>query len=144
MTICGYHPMMGSGLEEFGRGLVKAVASKAHREGRTLDQQLVVERDEIYMLKSYLAESMPPADHPMQASVRAFSGIVQIAAFMMDSAMVAKATTEEDFGAHVDAQSLSLAAIVEAYENAFESIGADEGSYERFSRAFATCFLKRS
>lgn len=141
MTICGYHPRMGTGLADFGVGLVKAVVEKAGREGRPLDAQLVVERDEIYMLKSYLAEMMPPPGTAMRSRVQAFLGVVQIAAFMMETAIAAGVAEEMAFQEHVDRQSALLAATVEAYENGFEAAPSTSGSFARFSGAFASCFL---
>jgi len=141
MTVCGYHPRMSAGIEEFAEGLIQAVAEKAGREGRSLPSQMAVECDEIFILKSFLLKELEklPQLSPEARRIEAFLAIVLMAQVMMPYD-ASTPVTADSFGELVRSHAHALGESVKAYEEAFEDAPKDLPSLEKLRQAYQAVF----
>ncbi len=141
MPLCGYHPLMASGIAEFAEGLVRSLAEKALRRSLSVTSQFASEQDEIFILRASLAARLSQRLPPQEArEARAFAGLIELAGYLMavdDGAPADRAAFEEG----IRARATRFGQIMEDFDTAFDAacesasvVAAGDEAYEEAFR----------
>lgn len=125
MTICGYHPSMGEGIQTFAQGLTAALREKAKRNGLALGDQLSVEKHEIAALSRFLESVLSKSrDQDEANAARGFLGLVYVCRYLMRD-LADPSQMQADLATYISGNSDRLIDILKTFETEFESIHHD-------------------
>jgi hypothetical protein len=139
MSVCGYHPYMGEGLQRFAEGLKLALKEKAGRRERNLGQHMSYEADEITILRSFLEKQL--ARDPLQQDqslTLGFLGLVYICHFLMADPL-RLASSPELLDSEIDGNVERLINFLIKFEDGFEECPNKDSALAKTKYAWDLC-----
>ena len=129
MAICGYDTRMGTGLREFGNGLIAAIQTKASSHNRTESSQLQIEADQITVLVDFLRQVRRtiPLHSPRETSVTAFYGLVLLSQGLLGT-HAGPRRAAEPLATVVSRNTETLISLLIEFERLYDSMPEDDSA----------------
>lgn len=130
MVWCGYHPDMGGGIEQFGRGIVSSIEAKAKAGGVSIGSQIATEQDQLFLLENLLAtyDGKNSRSEDDALRFRALAALVVVSRYLIGSDARPQKSVEA-FLNQVVGRSGILASLIAGLDSEFEKLTADEASH---------------
>ena len=130
MVWCGYHPDMGGGIEQFGRGLVSSIEAKARASGVSIAAQIAAEQDQLFLLEQLLRnyETSETKSETELLRFQALLGLVTVSRYLIGLDAAPRNSTESFLGDVTD-KSAILSSLIAKLDNEFEQLSSTETSH---------------
>jgi hypothetical protein len=125
MTFCGYHPAMSEGLAEFGKGVAKSTLLKAEAAGRSINDHIGVELEQLKALIQELnAVETRSGDSELIANARVLKGL----AIVCEACFLSGRDINDigQFREHFTAEFARYGVLIKKLEDAYE--GCEPGT----------------
>jgi hypothetical protein len=130
MVWCGYHPDMGGGIEQFGRGLVSSIEAKARMGGISVAAQIAVEQDQLFLLEQLLRNYAAGETKSETESLRfqALLGLVTVSRYLIGLDATPH-NPAKSFLSDVTDKSVVLSSLISKLDSEFEQLPTSETSH---------------
>mgnify|MGYP001188602041 CR=1 FL=1 len=130
MVWCGYHPDMGDGIEQFGRGLVSSIEAKAKAGNISIAAQIAAEQDQLFLLEQLLRsyETSETKSETELLRFRALLGLVTVSRYLIGLDATPRNSCESFMGDVID-KSAILSSLIAKLDSEFEQLPSAETSH---------------
>ena len=130
MVWCGYHPDMGVGIDQFGRGLVSSIEAKARTAGISIAAQIAAEQDQLFLLEQLLRShvNIEAKSETELLQFQALLGLVTVSRYLI-GLDTAPCRSVESFLGDVTDKSAVLSSLISKLDSEFEKLSPAETSH---------------
>ncbi len=130
MVWCGYHPDMGGGIEQFGRGLVSSIEAKARAAGIPIAAQIAAEQDQLFLLEQLLRsyETRETKSEAELLRFQALLGLVTVSRYLIGLDAAPRNSAESFLGDVTDKSDI-LSSLIAKLDAEFEQLPPAETSH---------------